>query len=64
MGFTPDTMPILGRTERWPNLITACGFCTLGLHSSPLTGRVIADVVTGREPEVDISHYRLERFAD
>lgn len=63
MGFTPDNMPILGRTERWPNLITACGFCTLGMHSSPLTGRVIADVVTGREPEVDISHYRLERFA-
>ena len=63
MGFTPDRLPILGRTERYPNLVSAFGFCPNGILCAPLTGRVIADVVTGAEPEVTLEPYRLERFA-
>jgi len=63
MGFTPDRLPILGRSQRYANLVSAYGFCPNGILCAPLTGRVIADVVTGAEPEVTLEPYRLERFA-
>lgn len=63
MGFTPDGMPVLGRTERFPNVVCCFGFCPNGILCAPMTGRVIADVVTGAEPEVPLEPYRLERFA-
>jgi glycine/D-amino acid oxidase-like deaminating enzyme len=63
MGFTPDRLPILGRSERHPNLVSAYGFCPNGILCAPLTGRVIADVVTGEEPELTLEPFRLERFA-
>jgi len=64
MGFTPDRLPVLGRTERYPNLITAFGFCPNGILLAPLTGRLIADVVTETEPEIALEQFRLERFAE
>ncbi len=63
MGFTEDLLPVLGRLEKFPNVVTACGFCPNGILCAPITGRTIAAVVLGDEPEVPIDRYAFSRFA-
>ena len=63
MGFTEDLLPVLGRLDEHPNVVTACGFCPNGILCAPMTGQVIADVVTGEAPEVPLEAYSLSRFA-
>ena len=63
MGFTEDSLPVLGRLDEHPNVVTACGFCPNGILCAPMTGHVIADVVVGETPEVPLEAYGLSRFA-
>jgi sarcosine oxidase subunit beta len=62
MGFTPDGLPVLGRSSRFDNLVCAFGFCPNGILCAPMTGRVIADVVLGAEPAVPLDAYSPARL--
>ena len=59
---TPDGMPIIGRSLRYPNLVLATGHAMLGLSLGPGTGQVVAELLTGRKPAFDLSPLRAERF--
>jgi len=59
---TPDGVPMIGRTDRYPNLILATGHQMLGLQSAPGTGKLVADLALGRTPEVDPHPFRATRF--
>lgn len=59
---TPDKRPILGTAPNWENVILATGHNSVGIILSPLTGKVIADLVaTGHSPEI-IRPFSLARF--
>ena len=58
---TPDSVPILGRSPV-DNLFLNTGHGTLGWTMSCGSGRILADVVSGRAPEIDLSGLGLERF--
>ena len=60
--MTPDAHPLIG----WANDTTyvACGFSGHGFMQSPAVGNAVAHEVVAREPPVDLTPYRLERFAD
>jgi D-amino-acid dehydrogenase len=45
---TPDSIPLIGPTRRFPNLLLATGHGTLGMTLSLVTGRLIADLAAGR----------------
>lgn len=60
--MTPDGTPILGAT-RVSNLFLATGHGTLGWTMAPGTGRIIADVISGRPPDIDMSGLTIERYA-
>ncbi len=60
--MTPDGTPIIGRT-RYSNLFLNTGHGTLGWTMGPGSGKLIADVVSGREPDIDMSGLGLERYA-
>jgi D-amino-acid dehydrogenase len=49
---TPDNVPVIGRT-RYPNLYLNTGHGTLGWTLAAGSGRALADLVSGRAPEVD-----------
>jgi D-amino-acid dehydrogenase len=49
---TPSNVPIIGRT-RYPNLYLNTGHGTLGWTMSCGSGKAVADLVSGRKPEVD-----------
>ena len=49
---TPGNIPYIGRT-RYPNLFLNTGHGTLGWTHACGSGRALADIVSGRKPEVD-----------
>lgn len=59
---TPDGVPLIGRTLRYPNLILATGHQMLGLQSATGTGKLVADLALGRTPDVDPHPFRANRF--
>lgn len=61
---TPDGLPIIGPVSRYDNLVMATGHCMLGVSLAPVTGKLVAEIVTGQTPSVDIGPLRLERFHD
>ncbi len=61
--MTPDGTPIVGAT-RLPNLFLATGHGTLGWTMGPGTGQVVADVISGRKPGIDLDGLTIDRYAD
>lgn len=59
--MTPDGTPIVGATP-YDNLFLATGHGTLGWTMAAGTGRVIADLLSGRKPEIDLAGLTLERY--
>jgi D-amino-acid dehydrogenase len=59
---TPSNVPYIGGT-RYPNLFLNTGHGTLGWTHSCGSGRALADIVSGRRPEVDFAFTRLSLAA-
>ena len=59
--MTPDGTPIIGATPV-QNLLLATGHGTLGWTMAAGTGRVIADIVSGKQPDIDISGLAMARY--
>jgi D-amino-acid dehydrogenase len=59
--MTPDGTPVLGRTH-WSNLYLATGHGTLGWTMAAGTAKVMADMISGREPEIDIDGLTMNRY--
>ena len=59
---TPDMMPIIGPAPRHKNLWFAFGHAHHGLTLGPVTGRLIAEMITGETPSIDPTPYRADRF--
>jgi D-amino-acid dehydrogenase len=60
--FLPDTKPIIDRSRRLPNVLMAIGHGQLGLTLGATTGRLIADLATGRTPKQDLAAFSAYRF--
>jgi len=59
--MTPDGTPIIGATPV-QDLLLATGHGTLGWTMAAGTGRVIADLVAGRTPDIDVSALGMARY--
>jgi D-amino-acid dehydrogenase len=59
---TPDMMPIIGPAQEHQGLWFAFGHAHHGLTLGPVTGRLIAEMMTGEETLVDPQPFRVERF--
>ena len=65
MGFRPsmpDSLPVIGYSSGGREIIHAFGHGHIGLTLAPITARIVADLLAGREPEVDIRPYAAGRF--
>jgi D-amino-acid dehydrogenase len=60
--MTPDGTPLLGPTP-YANLYLATGHGTLGWTMAAGTGRVLADLIAGRTPEISLDGLTLARYA-
>lgn len=59
---TPDTMPVIGRSPNRRDVFYAFGHGHAGLTLGPTTGRLIADLIVGRTPPVDLAPFSIARF--
>jgi glycine oxidase ThiO len=59
---TPDLLPIIGPDPKHPSLLYACGHSRNGVLMAPLTGDLIADLVTESPLSHDLSQFRPDRF--
>lgn len=58
----PDAVPAIGEVPRMPGFFIATGFSGHGFGIGPGAGRMIADLVSGGQPAVDMTPFRLDRF--
>ncbi|HEY7292358.1 MAG TPA: FAD-binding oxidoreductase [Vicinamibacterales bacterium] len=60
--MTPDANPLIGPTNV-DGFYVLCGFSGHGFQHSPAAGRILADIITGRDPQFDWSSFALARFS-
>jgi len=64
LGFRPtmpDSLPVLGYSPQSDRIIHAFGHQHLGLTLGGITGRIVADLAEGRQPNLDIAPFRPDR---
>ncbi len=60
---SPDGMPYMGRTAQFSNLVVATGHAMMGLSLGPITGKLMAEVLSGERTSIDLSLLDPDRYA-
>ena len=66
MGHRPapsDSIPVIGEIPGTKGAFTGFGHHHIGLTGGPKTGRLLAQMIGGRQPNIDLSPYNPARFA-
>ena len=58
----PDTVPVMSASARTRGLYYATGHGHLGLTYAATNARLMADLITGATPPIDMRPYRVDRF--
>jgi sarcosine oxidase subunit beta len=61
--MTPDHNPIIGPSPDIGGFFTIAGFSGHGFQHSPAAGRILTDLIVGRDPAFDITPFAPDRFA-
>jgi sarcosine oxidase subunit beta len=62
--MSPDHNAMVGRSEHLSGFYYATGFSGHGFQLSPAVGEHLAELVVGRQPSIDLTPFRAERFAE
>ena len=62
--YLPDHLPAIGPDPRAPGLFHACGHEGVGIGLATGTGHLIAQTLTGKAPDLDLTPFRPHRFAE
>ncbi len=60
---SPDGMPYLGRTQKFANLTLATGHAMMGMSLSPITGKLVSEIISGEKPSFDLNLLSPDRYA-
>jgi D-amino-acid dehydrogenase len=60
---TPDGRPVIGVASASPDIVHAFGHGHVGLASGPMTGRIVADLIAGRDAGINVRPFAISRFA-
>jgi D-amino-acid dehydrogenase len=58
----PDSLPVLGPSRTTPDVVYAFGHGHVGMTAAPMTGKIVADLVSGRPVSIDIAPFSAGRF--
>lgn len=62
--YLPDHLPAIGPDPRAPGLFHACGHEGAGIGLSTGTGLLVARVLAGKDPGLDLTPFRPDRFPE
>jgi D-amino-acid dehydrogenase len=57
-----DDLPIIDRAPNHPNLVVATGHGMQGISMATSTGKLVAEIITGRRPHIDPTAFGIRRF--
>jgi D-amino-acid dehydrogenase len=60
--MTYDGKPVIDRSPAMSNVVIAAGHNMLGLSMAPATGKLVAELLGGREPHLEVGAYSVRRF--
>ena len=60
--MTPDSLPVIDFSPRFSNLVVAAGHGMLGISMAPGTGKLVAELLSGEPPHINIEPFKLARF--
>lgn len=66
MGFRPsipDSLPVIGRASRIPDVIYAFGHGHVGMTGAPMTATLVSELLAGEKTSIDITPFAPTRFA-
>ena len=58
---SPDGLPYCGRAQKYSNLLIAGGHGMMGLSLGPATGKIISELVAGKQTSMDIGAFLPDR---
>jgi len=59
---SPDGLPYLGRFARYGNLSAATGHSMMGVSLAPITGKLMAEILSDEKPSIDIGLLQPDRY--
>ncbi len=59
---SPDGLPFIGRTAVFSNLSLATGHAMMGMTLGPVTGTLIAEIISGESPSFDLAQLSPDRY--
>jgi D-amino-acid dehydrogenase len=59
---SPDGLPYVGRFGRYANLSAATGHAMMGMSLGPITGKLLAELLSGERPEISLDALSPNRF--
>lgn len=59
---SPDGLPYIGRSSQVSNLVLAGGHAMMGMSLGPITGKLIAEIISEQPPSIDLSLMHPERY--
>jgi len=58
----PDSLPAIGRSRRSPDVVYAFGHGHVGMAGAPMTGKLVAELLSGKTPSIDLTPFSPARF--
>ncbi|MBV9150739.1 MAG: FAD-binding oxidoreductase [Alphaproteobacteria bacterium] len=58
----PDSLPVIGPSRASPDVVYAFGHGHVGMTAAPMTGKIVADLLSGRPAPIDIAPFAATRF--
>lgn len=59
---TDDGLPLLGKVPSVDNVFLAAGHGPTGLQLGPYSGKLMADLISGKKLETDLTPFQVDRF--
>jgi D-amino-acid dehydrogenase len=60
---SPDGLPYLGRFARFENVSAATGHAMMGVSLGPISGKLMAEILSGEAPSHDVAALRPDRYS-
>ncbi len=60
--LTPDDLPAIGRPRALPGVVIATGHGMSGMSQGPITGLLVAQLIAGETPALDLAPFSPDRF--
>jgi len=60
---TPDSRPVISASSRFQNIFYGFGHGHLGLTFGPTTGRLLSQLIDGKDPQIPLSPFAIDRYS-